>query len=391
MSRGTVIRFALLAVVGAYLYWVATHTYWADQVVPGSPRGEALSDPFYAAARLTRALGAHASYERLWSLPPKNAVVVTAYWDWDRSSTQRAQLQRWVESGGRLVAYLSFAGRNDAFSVWSGITRRFGKHASDYDARWKSVDCRDEEESGAGLWPATATPRRYELCGLDGYGFLASTRAPIWQLSDAYGAQALRVRVGRGSVSVVNGEPFTYLELPKGAHASLFVAATQLHTGDEIYFLSDEDHASLLALAWQFGAPVVVLLLGALLLALWRAAPRFGPAMASPESARRSLAEQIRGTGQFLLRVGDGQALHAATVRALFAAAPRRISAFSSLSSAERVSRLARATGFSASALSAAVNYSGAHRVNELRGAIALLEAARREILRNNNRSTDGN
>lgn len=391
MSRRVALRFGLYAaVIGAFVYWIATHTYWADQVVPRRPRGAALSDPFYAAERLTRALGAHASYERVWSLPPQNAVIVTAFWDWDRSSTQRAELEHWVESGGRLVTYVSSLDHNDAFSGWSGITRRSVKAVRTHDTKREPGGCRDAEESGVSLWPTTAIPRRYELCGLYGDSSLASTRVPVWKVSDARGVQALRITVGRGSVSVVNGQPFTFLEFLQGTNASLFVAATQLHTGDTIYFLSDQNHASLLALAWRFGAPVVVLLLAALALALWRAAPRFGPALASPESARRSLAEQIRGTGQFLLRVGDGQALHAATVRALFAAAPRRISAFSSLSSAERVSSLARETGVSASALAAALDHTGARRANELRSAIALLEAARREILRNNNESTDG-
>ena len=382
------LRLAFLAVIGAFVYWIATHTYWADQVVPGSPRGEALSDPFYAAERLTRALGAHATIERFWKLPPTSAVVVTAYWDWDRGGTQRAQVQHWVESGGRLVAGSTY--NSDAFSAWSGITRPYVKTAGTRNNSWTPEGCRREEESGDSLWPGTATPGRYEVCGLYGNSYLASTRAPVWRLADAYGVQALRIKIGRGSVSVVNGEPFTYLHALKGTNPQLFVAAAQLHAGDEVYFLTDQGHASLLALTWRFGAPVVVLLLAALVLALWRAAPRFGPPLASPESARRSLAEQIRGTGQFLLRAGDGEALHAATVNALFAAAPRRISAFASLSGAERVERLARATGFSADALTAAVNYTGGRRTNELRSAIALLEAARREILSHDKRPTDG-
>ncbi len=390
MSLRIVWRFAVIAVIVAFVYWFATHTYWADQTVPSTPRGEALSDPFYAAEHLARALGADVTEQRVWRLPSQNAIVVTAFWDWSRSSTERAQLEHWVESGGRLVVDLGFADYNDTFSDWSGVTRHYDSSKRNQITQ-NPGGCRDEKESGVSLWPASAIPRHYTFCGLYVYSFLASTRVPVWQVTDAVGVQALRIKVGQGSVSVVNGEPFTYLRFLQGTHALLFVAATQLHTGDQIYFLSDQDHASLLAVAWRFGAPVVVLLLGALILALWRAAPRFGPAMASPERARRSLAEQIRGTGQFLLRVGDGQALHAATVRALFAAAPRRISAFANLSSAERISRLARATGFSADVLASAVNYTGARRVNELRSAIALLEAARREILRNNDGSPDGN
>lgn len=391
MKARTALRLGVLAAVGAFIYWIASHTYWVEVVVPRQPRGAALTQPFYVAERLARALGARASYEGLWRLPARNAIVVTANLDWGRSSAERAQVQQWVTGGGRLVTDLSYFDQAKVFSSWSGVTRRFGKHASDYKVQWKPGGCRDEVETGTGLWPVSATPRHYQLCELYGHESLVSTRTPVWEVSDSDGLQALRVNIGQGSITVVNGEPFTYLHLLKGTHASLFVAATQLHTGDEIYFLSDAVHTSLVALAWDFGAPVVVLLLGALVLALWRGAPRFGPALPSPESARRSLAEQIRGTGQFLLRVGDGQALHAATVSALFAAAPRRISAFSSLSGAQRISCLARVTGFSAAALEGAVNYTGARRSNELRSAIALLEAARRQILNPNNRSTDGN
>jgi hypothetical protein len=386
-----VARLGVLALIGVLVYWIATHTYWADQTLPRSARGEALRDPFYAAERLARALGAHASYDRLWRLPAESAIIVTAYWDWDRSSTHRAQLQQWVESGGRLVVEFNSLSHRDAFSRWSGITGRNIQEAeTGHHIGWNPGGCRDEEESGVSLWPATATSRHYQLCGLYLDSFLASSRTPVWKVADGYGAQALRISVGRGSVTAVNGDVLTYGQLLKGTHASLLVAATQLHSGDDVHFLSDADHASLLALTWRFGASVVVLLLLALALALWRAAPRFGPTMAPPESARRSLAEQIRGTGQFLLRVGDGQALHAATVRALLAAATRRIGAFSSLSSVERINRLARATGFSAEALAAAVNYRGVRRGHELHSAIALLEGARREILRNDNRSTHG-
>jgi len=391
VSLRLVPRLVALALIGAFIYWIATHTYWTDEMVPQYPRGEAVRDPFYAAEHLTRALGARASRDRVWRLPAENAVIVTGYWDWDRNSTHREQLQHWVESGGRLVTDF-YLGESGVFTRWSGISREIVRANTDHPpSKPKPRACRDEVESGVSLWPAAATPRHYELCTPHfGNSFLASTRTPVWKVADASGAQALRISVGRGSVTVVNGDPFTHVTFLQGAHAALFVAATQLHSGDEVHFLSDADHASLLTLTWRFGAPVVVLLLAALALCLWRAAPRFGPTMASPDTARRSLAEQIRGTGQFLLRVGDGPALHAATVRALLAAAAGRISAFSSLSSVERIDRLAHATGFSPAALAAAVNYTGARRANELCSAIALLEAARREILRNDNRSRHG-
>ncbi len=73
----------------------------------------------------------------------------------------------------------------------------------------------------------------------------------------------MRVQVGRGSVTVINATPFRERSLFDGDHGRLLVAATQMRRGDEVHFLSEDDHPSLLALLWQYGAPVVVLLVGA--------------------------------------------------------------------------------------------------------------------------------
>ena len=74
-----------------------------------------------------------------------------------------------------------------------------------------------------------------------------------------------------------------------------------------MHFLSEEEHSSILALMWYLGWPVVLLALALIALALWRNSVRFGPLVAVPEQARRSLAEQIRGTGLFVIRFGGGR------------------------------------------------------------------------------------
>ena len=58
---------------------------------------------------------------------------------------------------------------------------------------------------------------------------------------------------------------------------------------------------------------------------------------------------------------------------------------------ANQAQAIARITGFEKDALSSAINYSGARRSNELRSAIALLEAARRRILSEKARPAHGN
>ena len=119
----------------------------------------------------------------------------------------------------------------------------------------------------------------------------------------------------------------------------------QLRRGDSIVFLSEGDHDSLLRLLWRFGAPAVLLLAAFVALALWRAGARFGPPIAATVTARRSLAEQIRGTGQFALRFGGGRALHAAALRALRDAAVQRFPNYDQMASETRVAALAKASG----------------------------------------------
>jgi hypothetical protein len=161
----------------------------------------------------------------------------------------------------------------------------------------------------------------------------------------------------------------------------VFVAATQLRRGDLVVFLSEREHPSLLALTWRYGAPATVLALTLVGLALWRGGVRFGPLAAVPEIGRRSLAEQIRGTGQFVLRHGNGEALVAAAVRALNEAAERRVSNYVHMSADERVDALAKATGMERGTIAAAVQQTGGRRAHNVRSSVALIETVRRHLI----------
>ena len=155
----------------------------------------------------------------------------------------------------------------------------------------------------------------------------------------------------------------------------------ELHRGDEIDFVTDGSGSSLLSLMWTYGSPVIVL--GALLVVLWlwRSGVRFGPLAASPDPARRSLAEQIRGTGQFTLRFGGGKALYGATTRALNEAAARRFPHYERLGAEQRVATLASFTGLDPGELAEALHSPAARRPREIRKTIAFLETVRRQIV----------
>jgi hypothetical protein len=148
-----------------------------------------------------------------------------------------------------------------------------------------------------------------------------------------------------------------------------------------VHFLSEGEHPSLLALLWHHAASVVVLALTLVGLGLWRGAVRLGPLAAPPLQGRRSLAEQIRGTGLFALRHGGGESLHAASVRALEESAARRVSGYARLSVGERAAAIARLTGFERDALAKAIYHPGLRHPHELRSTIALVETARRRLI----------
>jgi hypothetical protein len=371
-------RLAWLVVAGlaiALVTWVAKHTYWADTKVPMPLRGDAASNPFYAVQQFGRALGAHTEWNRGLSLPPSDGVVFISAWDWELTSDRQRRIQQWVESGGRLVVDKSLISSTDAFERWTGIGQE-GKappKQSGVPDRQASR-CYTLDEQGE-------SHDSYSICGMEAGSSLTATTKISWALSRGEsGLQAVRVKVGRGSVTVINGTPFVERGLFDDDNGILFVKATQLRSGAEIHFFSESSHASLLELAWQLGWPAVCLFIALLALALWRSSVRFGPLAAPAESARRSLAEQIRGTGQFTLRIGGGESLHAAAARALNEAAALHISAYDRLPGTERMSALAHATGFEADALASALHYSGSRRSEHLRTALELLESARRRI-----------
>ena len=95
---------------------------------------------------------------------------------------------------------------------------------------------------------------------------------------------------------------------------------------------------------------------------------------------RRSMAEQISGTAQFLRRQGP-EALLAAQIRALEAVARNHVRHYEKLGRSERAVAIAQATGLDAQALGLALDKSLARRRVDLPATLESLETARRLLL----------
>lgn len=390
------VKLALFLVAAAVVAWLATQLRFDEMDMPVPLRGEAARNPFYAAISLTRDLDGEAQWQHVFPDPPRDSVVVLSSWNWSLSSARRKRIEQWVEAGGRLVIDDSVVGGTGEFERWSGI----GVLEHDDDDAEAAGEAQNPPPDGSllsRLLPSECEVlteesggRTFTLCGIDESRSLTLSRPASWSLADGDRIHALRSAVGRGSVTVINASPFRYRALLEGQHAQLLVRATQMRHGDQLLFLTEDEQASLVALIWRHGAPAVLLMAAAIALALWRSAARFGPMLASVGNARRSLSEQVRGTGQFALRLGGGAALHSATVRALRDAAVHRLPAYDQMAGEERVAALARASGLESADLGRALDFPGTRNSHELRRAIAVLETARRRLLMNT-RARHGN
>ena len=403
-------------VLGAAGIWLALHTEWVEVEVNDPPTGAALRDNDHRLKQLAARLGAQVSAPaNLDRLPPPGATLVLSSTHWNIFPERAQVLRRWVEAGGHL--WLPYQGEVDeALARWIPVTwARIAKPkpaVTTAPARVASAaDAHDDEDEddeeapaapapkpanaaiakprcpGVGepahVTPAFGTHRQFDACLYPRETLRASV--PVqWALDGEYGAVVARVPVGRGSVTVASATmPWGNAQLLNGDNALLAAATLRLQPGQTLWFVQDEARAPLLSFLWSTGTPAVLLGALALAFALWRGAVRFGPRAAVLPTVRRSVAEQIRGTAEFIHHHG-GDALHAAQLRGLHDAARPRIQGFDGLILGERAQAIAKATSLDAHTLARAMNPELNSALNRHpSAALALIETARRRLLMN--------
>ena len=123
MKRPSSLTVILVVAVVLFVAWIARNTEWGEVTVPTPLRGDAATNPFYAAQQLVETLGATSERRESLGATSTDAVVVLSTWGWDINNARRAELERWVEAGGRLVVDAALITGSDAFERWSGIER----------------------------------------------------------------------------------------------------------------------------------------------------------------------------------------------------------------------------------------------------------------------------
>jgi hypothetical protein len=375
MKRDTLVNLAVLAALLLGGVWIATSTEWVDESVRRPDKGEAARNRFFAFLQLGEQLGARMEQRKnLEALPPTGTRLVLSSRHWDLFPERSQGLRRWVEQGGHLVLPAD-AARDRSLRTWLPIVLADPARERETPPR-KNVPpaefhCRSAEGAGE-AYRVCAHPHWRDIRPRDG-------TAAQWVVQGPHVTEFLRVPMGRGTVTVYG--PRTMLhndELLRVDHAYAASRLLQLERGAQVWLVTEETRTPLLAWVWRNGWVAVLLLLAGLALWIWRSALRFGPVGAAPEARRRSMREQVTGTGDFLWHEAPAT-LHAAQVRALRDEARARLPGFALLDAPAAAAALARATGLDAAALGDALRpgaRTGRARFTDLE----LLESARRRL-----------
>jgi len=383
MNRDRLTRVLLLILAGVAAAWLATVTEWAEVEVEKPPRGEAARNPFFALDQLAGELEVRLEHRKdLETLPPAGVRLVLTSPYWDLFPERSAALRQWVETGGHLV----LPGRmlsEEALQEWLPLAhgdkvrsaaRPSGRRVPPPEER----HCRELEGAAS---PAGTERVAYKVCAAPHWRELVPEPGVVvqWVLQGPEGIEMLRVPFGRGSVAAYG--PWALMhnrDLTRWDHALAASALLQLQRGSVVWVVAEESSQPLLAWVWQHGRVALLLVLGAIAAWLWRSAIRFGPLGAVPMPERRSMGEQVAGTGAFLRRHGTAT-LHAAQVRALQETARMRLPGYARLPPAAATDAIAQATGLDAAALARALD-SAQQAQRSLPHALELLETARRRL-----------
>jgi len=373
ISRILVLVFALLAG-----WWLVTSTEWTEVEVDTPPQGEAARNPFYVTQLVLQQLGARVEkHTGLEPLPPDGARLLLDSRHWDLFPGRAERLRRWVEAGGHLVVHASML--DEEALAWVPVVLADRPHAPGTPAprplRRADGGCRTLLSDGGSA--------EYRVCAAASGSMPqpANGARATWQVQGPSGPELLRVALGRGTVTVTSpwalmrNEPMLRRDTD---HALLMAQALQASPGALVWIVAEESREPFLRWLWQQAWIAVLLALAALGAWLWRSGARFGPVGVVPPPERRSMVEQVTGTGAFL-RHHAPAALHAAQLRALRETARRRLPGFEKLGRPDAAAAIARATGVPALDLQQAMQPLAAGAPLPT-GRLELLEQARRRL-----------
>ena len=336
--------------------------HWRHQGADAA-EGRGAHNPFYAAQRFAEPLGARTSWERVFTAPAADAVIVLSGLALVTEPTRREAL-RALGRSRRAPGRGRFADRRRRAEFEQLVGDRPRTSRAD-DRRRDELNENDRESScrhvpgGRSVDP---DPRSTEqraatgCCDVD-RAVVPHARNSTPTLGASRDAQAIQPCAPRSAAAASRSStrsPFRYRDFLDGDQPRLFVAATQLRRGDDVAVPHRGRPRVAAGLIWRFGAPAVLLLLAAVALGTVARAVRFGPLVgaAANRAPFAGRADSRHRAVRAALRRRRGAARRRACARCDDAAI-RRIAGYDTLSPPnERAAALAHVTGFDGATIS---------------------------------------
>lgn len=272
--------------------------------VPLGYVGEAKRNPFLAAQRLCENYGRSTETSMsIAELPPRSSTLVLSS-EAISSGGMAERVADWVSEGGSLV-YLLEGGskfdhqfREEFSSESDDEEEEEEEEETDFLLNFMEVTTNKSSQTDSTI---TFREEEFEVHFPDNTVFEVPD-SWNWQGSDRVQGPVFEFTWGNGTVVfVTDAHPFRNQQIGDDDNAALFwnlVGPRQ--QGSVVFVLGGR--LSFLALLWSRGSMVIIPILLALAIWLWKSFPRHGPTLPEETVSKRDFAQHVDALGQFLWR-----------------------------------------------------------------------------------------
>ncbi|MBI3562561.1 MAG: DUF4350 domain-containing protein [Gammaproteobacteria bacterium] len=393
--RAALIAVGVVAVAVSIGYFFYSNFEKVSEEINTGCQEEARNNPLLAAQRFFEANGLSvSSHEGLTELAPTTATMIIPSDRIEMGLKDAERYLQWVQNGGHLVVAAGHeiffkAPRQDFLLDLAGI----GLHKIEYHDDAESDTLEDDDS----VTEKKISPNREYFVYVDWPGSpdyltvhmnnfyrlkITQQKFPVLiNLSDDAGSYFLRLRIGRGYLSVVYNSAFMEnYEIGQYDHAAFLWRVATVDTPRPLWLVYRDQMPSLAAWLAHFAWTALVSVAVFLGLWLWYASRRFGPLLPSSTPTRRRLLEHVAATGRFLWQRGDGQLLYKGVYHVLVRTLEMRHPAWLSLSSADLKQRLADISRLPLAQVTQAMSYSHSKNEHEFAKSIQILEHIRKSL-----------
>lgn len=348
MRQTTVVLLCVLVATLFAAWFLKTHHKVVDEKYVGYS-GEARFNEFLAAEIFLTEAGIEADSKPSLTptdwLPAYNGIIISRASESIAIAEEQAVLFTWIDNGGHLVLLppkenSRVVGEFFEYLGAALVEIEYEDEADDEEfATEEDADVEDEEYDY--ILALESTYERIELAPDE----IFSTT-----LSDDEGNVAVRRRWGDGYITLIaDDDYFLNSTLRDFDHARflLDVVAGYIPPG-KVWFVLDSAFPTLWELLWKNGSYIVIAAATTLFLWLWSVIPKFGPAIMSEQSTRRSILEHIAAAGHFIWRHHGTDSLANSSIEALIHDAETKHPGISRLSADNQARQLAHLSGMPA-------------------------------------------